>query len=187
MARSCQTIAMTYAAHRLPSQEPTPPLSGPYYSTIEGTLILSKATKSDSGNYTCIGRNIFGSASESTSIIIIETMPGIHIWSMTEGAYYIMHTWIRVDFQCSCIHTYIYMCSSNVVHCLYHCTAMIPVWMRWWMWFVYALGVWLLCTMCLVVLYGYRRCTTKRTSPIPVNIDGKALHSHSHAESSVDI
>lgn len=54
---------------RLSTEEQT---SGPFYSnTTRGTILnLSKATAADSGIYTCIATNIFGSASESTMIII---------------------------------------------------------------------------------------------------------------------
>ena len=51
----------------LPSKEQD---TGPFYSTNGGVLNLSKATRRDSGNYTCIGTNSFGSVSESTRIII---------------------------------------------------------------------------------------------------------------------
>ena len=54
---------------RLPDTEQE---SGPFYSSVEGILDLSKAKESDSGIYTCIATNSFGSASESITIIITQ-------------------------------------------------------------------------------------------------------------------
>lgn len=62
-----------FTACRLPSKEQE---NGPFFSGTEGILNLSKARMSDSGNYSCIGTNTFGSTSESTTIIIIQGKEG---------------------------------------------------------------------------------------------------------------
>ena len=59
-----------YLVHcRLPGKEQE---SGPFFSKTEGILNLSKAKESDSGIYTCVATNSFGSASESTTITIVQ-------------------------------------------------------------------------------------------------------------------
>ena len=61
-----------YTSCRLPTETQEPPPSGPFYTT-EGVLNLEQATLSDSGIYTCVGTNILGQSSQSTTITIITT------------------------------------------------------------------------------------------------------------------
>lgn len=111
------SISWLFNSTILPSSQQQ---TGPFYSTDRGALNLSKATPGrHSGNYTCVGTNRFGTASESTVIIIVTR---------------------QEDF---------------------------PIWARWWMFFVYAVTLWLIITVCLMLYYVYRRCTTKEKRKRP--------------------
>lgn len=108
---------------------------------------------------------------------------GVHTWTCMHGEIFRVKHDIQGELkvyytlQTTCQHLIVWaLWASLSAHSMYKNSTDVSVWVRWWMFFVYAFAAWLLCTLCLTFLYIYRRCTAKKKAPAPVaavNTNGK--------------